>query len=93
MKTTVAALAASSIIALSACENLTPQQRNDVGAGTVGAVAAGATAALLFNANAGWTIAASLAGAAAGVLIARNSQTGQCAYSDGQGGYVTRQCQ
>ena len=30
--------------------------------------------------------------AAAGVLIARNNNTGQCAYSDGNGGYVTQQC-
>lgn len=92
MKKPIAALAASSIIAVSACANLTPEQKNDVGVATIGAVAAGATAAVLFQANAGWTVAAALAGAAAGVLIASNSRTGQCAYADGKGGYVTRPC-
>ncbi|MEM6579294.1 MAG: glucose-6-phosphate isomerase [Pseudomonadota bacterium] len=92
MKSTIAAVAASSIIVLSACANLTPQQRNDLGAATAGAAVGGVAAAAIFNASAGWVVASSLAGAAAGVLIARNNNTGQCAYSDGNGGYVTQQC-
>ena len=92
MKNTLAALAASLVLVLGACANLTPEQRNDLGAGTAGAVVGGVAAAAIFNASAGWVIASSLAGAAAGVLIARNNNTGQCAYSDGDGGYVTEPC-
>lgn len=91
MKKTLAALAASSVIVLGACANMTPQQRNDLGAATTGAAIGGITAAI-FDANAGWAVASALAGAAAGVLIARNNNTGQCAYADGKGGYVTEPC-
>ncbi|MEM6579187.1 MAG: glucose-6-phosphate isomerase [Pseudomonadota bacterium] len=92
MKSTFTAIALSSVIVLGACANLTPRQRNDLGAATAGAVVGGVAAAAIFNASAGWIVASSLAGAAAGVLIARNNKTGQCAYADGNGGYVTQQC-
>ncbi|GAW33719.1 hypothetical protein RA2_00762 [Roseovarius sp. A-2] len=54
------------------------------GAGLLGAAA--------FDANAGWTVLSTLAGAAAGTLIARNTRTDQCAYSNGDGTYRTVPC-
>jgi len=54
------------------------------GAGLIGAAA--------FDANAGWTVLSTLAGAAAGTLIARNTRTNQCAYSNGDGTYRTVPC-
>ena len=93
MKNEIIAIAAAATLVLAGCENMTPEQRNDVGAAAVGATVGGVAAAAIFNASAGWVVASALAGAAAGVLIARNNSTGQCAYADGKGGYVTRPCQ
>ena len=53
---------------------------------------AGLIGAAVFDANAGWTVASTLAGAAAGTLIARNTRTNQCAYSNGDGTYRTVPC-
>ena len=53
---------------------------------------AGLIGAAVFDANAGWTVASTLAGAAAGTLIARNTRTDQCAYSNGDGTYRTVPC-
>ena len=54
------------------------------GVGLIGAAA--------FDAKAGWTVLSTLAGAAAGTLIARNTRTNQCAYSNGDGTYRTVPC-
>ncbi|HAW49129.1 glucose-6-phosphate isomerase [Roseovarius sp. A46] len=54
------------------------------GAGLIGAAA--------FDANAGWTVLSTLAGAAAGTLIARNTRTNRCAYANGDGTYRTVPC-
>ena len=54
------------------------------GAGLIGAAA--------FDASTGWIVASTLAGAAAGTLIARNTRTDQCAYSNGDGTYRTVPC-
>ncbi|MBE0454943.1 glucose-6-phosphate isomerase [Roseovarius autotrophicus] len=53
---------------------------------------AGLIGAAVFDANAGWTVISTLAGAAAGTLIARNTRTNQCAYSNGDGTYRTVPC-
>jgi hypothetical protein len=60
--------------------------------GAVGAAAGGLIAKEVLEANDEWTIAASLAGAAAGVMVARNTRTQQCAYSRGDGTYYTAAC-
>lgn len=52
----------------------------------------GLIGAAVFDANAGWTVVSTLAGAAAGTLIARNTRTNQCAYSNGDGTYRTVPC-
>lgn len=89
-KQMTAALAISAVL-LAGCEDLSDQQSQEIGAGLFGAGAA-TILATAFDANAGWTIVAAAAGAAAGVLIARNSRTNQCAYADGKGGHTTRSC-
>lgn len=53
---------------------------------------AGLVGAALFDANAGWTVISALVGAAAGTLIARNTRTNECAYSNGDGTYRTAPC-
>ena len=53
---------------------------------------AGLIGAAVFDANAGWTVLSTLAGAAAGTLIARNTRTNRCAYSNGDGTYRTVPC-
>lgn len=87
MRQKIIATTAAATFVLAGCADLTEQEQAAIfGAG------AGAIAAQAFDANLGWTVVTAAAGAAAGALIARNSQTNQCAYSDGRGGYVTRSC-
>ncbi|WP_323037462.1 glycine zipper 2TM domain-containing protein [Pararhodobacter sp.] len=74
---------------LSAC-TMSTNERTAVG-GLAGA-AGGLVLANAFGANPNWTILATLGGAAAGALVARNAQTNECAYADGRGGYVTQRC-
>ncbi len=57
----------------------------------IGGAAGGLTAAAIGSSDE-WIVGATLIGAAAGVLVARNSRTGECAYSDGAGGYYTDDC-
>ena len=75
---------------LPACENLTSEQRTVVGV-TAGA-AAGLITADLLKADDDWRIIAALAGAAAGTLVAQNTDTGQCAYARGDGTYYRAPC-
>lgn len=74
---------------------MTEQERLIAG-GIVGA-GAGLLTASAFRANSNWTIVSVLAGAAVGTLVARNQQTGECAYyagTDAQGRdrYEVRPC-
>lgn len=82
--------ALSALIALPACENLTPQQRVVVGV-TAGA-ATGLITADALDANDNWRIIAALAGAAAGTIVAQNASTNNCAYARGDGTYYTAPC-
>ncbi|OWY10487.1 glucose-6-phosphate isomerase [Thioclava sp. F42-5] len=75
---------------LPGCESLTSQQRTAVGL-TAGA-AAGLITADALEANRDWRVIAALAGAAAGVLVAQNSVTDRCAYSNGDGTYYVADC-
>ena len=70
--------------------NLTQGQQTGLAA--AGGGAAGLIAADLLDANDNWTILAGLGGAAAGAAIQRNSQTGQCAYPQGNGLYSVGPC-
>lgn len=80
------AAALAALLALSACDD--PAQRNVVGTG-VAAGAIGAIAATALGANPAWTVAAAAAAGTAGALYARNQQTNQCAYHNGDGKTVT----
>lgn len=91
MKTgTATAMVAASLLLLQACENLTPEQRTVVG--VAGGAAAGLITAEALNADDNWRLIAALAGAAAGTVVAQNSQTGDCAYSRGDGTYIIAPC-
>ncbi len=46
----------------------------------------------LVDANTGWAVGLSLAGAAIGAEVARNNQTGQCAYKRADGRVDVRPC-
>lgn len=83
-------IALAAVAALAGCETLTPEQQ--IAAGGLGGAAAGLLTAKALNANPQWTILTVLAGAATGALVAKNNATGQCAYSDGAGGYYTAPC-
>lgn len=85
-KTIIGALAA---LTLAGCMD-TGNNRELTGA-AIGA-GVGLIGATVFDANAGWTVLSTLAGAAAGTLIARNTRTNECAYSNGDGTYRTAPC-
>ena len=85
--TLVAAALSASLLA--GCQ-LTPQ--GEAGLAAAGGAAAGLLAARALDANDEWTIAAGLAGAAAGSAIYQNSRTGQCAYPQGNGLYSVGPC-
>lgn len=88
-KQALAAVTAATL-ALSGCAGLTPQQQ--LATGAVLGAGAGLLTANAFNANPTWTVLTVLAGAAAGTLVAKNNQTGQCAYANGDGTYYTAPC-
>lgn len=83
----VAVLAAG--LALSACQMTTTERR--VAGGVLGA-AGGLAVANLLGANTNWAIIGTVAGAAAGTLLARNTETGTCAYARGDGTYYEAAC-
>lgn len=85
------ALTAAAALTVAGCADMTTNQRDQAAAGLFGA-GAGAVGAKILGADAGWTMIAAAAGAATGALIARNQQTGECAYADGRGGYYTADC-
>ncbi len=91
MKNPILILAMTASLALPACVEMSDQQRGDT-MGALGGAAVGLITAKALDANSNWTVLATLAGAAAGVMVARNSQTGECAYSNGDGTYRTGPC-
>ncbi len=82
--------AGTSLLVLSACENLTTDQRTLVGA--TGGAAAGLITAEILDADNDWRLIAALAGAAAGTIVAQNDATQQCAYARGDGTYILAPC-
>jgi ammonia channel protein AmtB len=84
------AAAAAAILALSACENMTSDQRTVAGA--AGGAAAGLITAEALDASNEWRLIAGLAGAAAGTVVAQNRQGNVCAYARGDGTYYEAPC-
>lgn len=89
LRSTVLA-ATLSATALTGCQSLSNQDEANLGL-LVGATAGVLTANAL-DASPEWTILAGLAGAAAGTLVARNSQDQNCAYARGDGTYYVAAC-
>ncbi len=83
-------LAIMASVALAGCEQMTAQERAIAGGATGAAI--GALTAEALGADSDWRILAALAGAAAGVLVAQNEATGECAYARGDGTYRVARC-
>jgi osmotically inducible lipoprotein OsmB len=81
-----------SLMALAACDPATLSPEARTVAGVAGGAAAGLVAAEVLEADDNWRLIAALGGAAAGTLVAQNTQTRQCAYSRGDGTYYTAAC-
>ncbi|NBD31331.1 MAG: glycine zipper 2TM domain-containing protein [Alphaproteobacteria bacterium] len=78
------------LLGLTACENLTAEQRTV--AGLAGGAAAGLVAADVLEADDDWRLIAALGGAAAGTVVAQNQNDQTCAYARGDGTYYTAPC-
>ena len=90
MKTKLISLALITGLGVSACTMDQDTQRT--AAGSVLGGAAGLAAASALGLPDGWVAVSTIAGAAAGTVVARNPNTNTCAYADGRGGYVRRAC-
>lgn len=84
-------LALISSVALGGCVEMSANDKQNLGGALAGG-AVGLITAKALGANTNWTIMTTLAGAAAGVLVARNQNSNECAYSNGDGTYYTRPC-
>lgn len=85
----IGGLCASALL-VSACDNMTADQRTV--AGVAGGAAAGLIAADALKADDDWKLIAALGGAAAGTMVAQNANQKTCAYSRGDGTYYTQPC-
>ena len=90
MKNVTLTVVCMSVLGLSACENLTSEQRTV--AGVAGGAAAGLIAAEALGANKNWRLISALGGAAAGTLVAQNQSRKVCAYARGNGTYYEAPC-
>lgn len=90
MRNFIAPMLLVAATAITACQPLSPQDRANLG--LVGGAGAGLLVASAFDANPTWTVLSTVAGAAVGTQVARNTQTGQCAYSNGDGTYTVAAC-
>ncbi|MWD26471.1 glucose-6-phosphate isomerase [Aquicoccus sp. SCR17] len=90
MKTWIIGLLGGATMFVSACDQMTTDQRTV--AGVAGGAAAGLIAADVLNADDDWKLISALGGAAAGTMVAQNTQTQNCAYARGDGTYYTAPC-
>ncbi len=84
-------LASIAALGTAGCTGMTASDQNALGGGAFGATAGFLTAKAL-GSNSNWTVIATLAGAAAGTMVARNQSTNDCAYSRGDGTYYSAPC-
>jgi pectin methylesterase-like acyl-CoA thioesterase len=90
MKHWILALAASGGLVLAGCAGMTPEGRT--AAGLAGGAAAGLITAEALDADDDWRLISALAGAAAGTVVAQNTENNRCAYARGDGTYYTAPC-
>lgn len=83
-------VAGIAMLGLAACEPGTYDTTTLLGAAA--GAGAGYIAADVLEADDDWRIIATLGGAAAGTVVARNLESEQCAYSRGDGTYYTAPC-
>lgn len=88
MRTIILGLPLAASLALPACTPLSP---SEPGGALIGA-AGGFVTAKALDVDPKWELTATLLGAAAGALVARNADGQQCAYSYGDGSYYTAPC-
>ncbi|RKT34824.1 hypothetical protein BXY70_0848 [Roseovarius halotolerans] len=89
MQKTLIATAFAASLALTGCMTA-EQERQAAGAAIGGSL--GLITAKALGANDNWTVVSTLAGAGAGVLVARNRNNNTCAYSRGDGTYYRAAC-
>jgi osmotically inducible lipoprotein OsmB len=85
MKPSLIAALAAATLALAACEST--ETRTVIVNPTPATLTAEALAA-----DRNWTVVGALSGAAVGTLVARNAETGACAYVMGDGTYRVANC-
>jgi osmotically inducible lipoprotein OsmB len=88
MKQSLIAALLAAPLALTACE--TTNTRTVIAGGTGAALGALTAEALADDDR--WTVLGALAGAAAGTMVARNTETQNCAYALGDGTYRVAPC-
>jgi hypothetical protein len=91
MKTAILSLACATSLILAGCADMTDDQERQVGGALIGG-SLGLITAKALGADNDWVAVTTLAGAAAGALVARNTATGQCAYARGDGTYYRAPC-
>lgn len=89
MKRSLIALACIAPLVLAGC--LSPYEERQIAGAAIGSGLGYLTAKAL-DANEGWVVLTTLAGAAAGTLVARNTARGTCAYANGDGTYREEPC-
>jgi F0F1-type ATP synthase assembly protein I len=82
-------LACVAMIGLSGC--MTVEQEREVTGALVGG-GLGLVSAKALGADNQWVVVSTLAGAAAGALVARNRANNTCAYANGDGTYYRAPC-
>ncbi|MDO5756856.1 MAG: glucose-6-phosphate isomerase [Rhodobacterales bacterium] len=90
MKNWITAIACTAMLGLGACDNMTSQQRTVAGA--TGGAAAGLVTAEALGMNSNWRLISALGGAAAGTMVAQNTNRTVCAYARGDGTYYEAPC-
>ncbi len=89
MRKTFMTTAFAASLALTGCMSA-DEERQMTGALVGGGL--GLITAKALGADNDWVVVSTLAGAAAGALVARNRETGQCAYARGDGTYYNAPC-
>lgn len=91
MKNIFLSLTCAAALAVAGCAEMTQQQQRDMSGALIGG-GLGLITAKALDADDDWVIISTLAGAAAGTLVARNTANNTCAYARGDGTYYRAPC-